>query len=102
MPVMTGAGPSTGSYDFGTVPSPGGNLFQSNSVPVAGNTQGYFAVGGATLINAIGNTWMPSAGGADAAGHYAVGPSGYTESSGSQGPNYTLEQFGGGACFIRL
>jgi hypothetical protein len=96
-------GTATGNYDFGTVADPGNNTFQGNSLVSGGATECYFAVANVTLINAIGNTWDPNVGGADATGHYV--PSGgnpYVQSSASQFPNYTLEQFGGGACFIRL
>jgi Right handed beta helix region len=95
------AGPSTGTYDFGTVADPGNNTFQNNNT--TGLPQVYLAVGGMTLINAIGNTWMPNVGGADASGHYVpTGGNPYVESNVNGLPNYQLEQFGGGACFIRL
>jgi hypothetical protein len=66
-----------GSIDLGTASEPGGNTFRYNSTTS-------LAISGASgVVQAVGNTWMPSEQGSNGAGHYPskvvtpVGPYGY-------------------------
>lgn len=70
-----------GAVDLGTGASPGGNVITSNPTGVRASGAALYTV------SAVGNTWNPSAQGADVSGHYAsalvTGPAG--------GSNYTLD-----------
>lgn len=71
------------TIDLGTLASPGGNT-------LTGNVPSLATVGGLTF-DAIGNTWTPSAQGADATGLYkAVGAGAVVEVTGGAGPNHQL------------
>jgi hypothetical protein len=99
------ADPSPGSViDLGTSASPGGNTFTGNAAAVAGSANVDFVTGltaADLVINAIGNTWDPTANGADATGHF---PAATTLSAPPivSGKNVKLNQGGTATYFLKL
>jgi hypothetical protein len=77
----------TGTYDLGTLASPGGNVFVDNTSTSGANL--VVAGGQAVRVSAIGNTWNASLQGAGADGRYTVSGQGASlDVSGGTGPNY--------------
>ena len=81
---------SNNTFDFGTLDSPGNNVFRNNNLslqPDAANFSFYLSAG--VVVKAVGNTWDANQQGADADGHYSVGTdlTALLVSSGT-GPNY--------------
>jgi hypothetical protein len=70
--------------DLGTTTSPGNNTFR----PSQG--VGLEIIGGGAPVDAVGNTWKPSAQGADAQGHYAPGTSVQGPIAGASTDNFTV------------
>jgi hypothetical protein len=92
--IVTSASPLM-TYDFGTAGSPGGNHFENTT------SKGILIFGGAPIVDASGNTWVPNNQGSDAQGHYTVGLTSASPSvmgSSTSGRNMQV----GGTAVVRL
>jgi len=77
-------------YDLGTAGDPGLNVFQN---PGAANTSAGVLVNAASVVSAVGNTWLADQQGANAEGKYVPASGEYTELVGpvTTGQNYRIQ-----------
>ncbi|HET9959951.1 MAG TPA: right-handed parallel beta-helix repeat-containing protein [Polyangiaceae bacterium] len=80
-----------GTYDLGTVGSPGGNTLVGNASEAATPSNLVVIGTGNPTVQAVGNTWEKSLQGADANGQYVITGAGEKlEVQNGTGPNYVL------------
>jgi len=96
------SGDARSLFDFGSLDSPGNNLFQANNLGLhVGQANLVFALGPQALVKAVGNSWDANQQGADSAGHYSVGAAsvGLLVSNGD-GPNYASDAANAGQLLL--
>jgi hypothetical protein len=84
-------GPLDGSDDFGTLASPGNNVFTGNATTGTAGANLLLAGGYPVSVSAVGNTWDASVQQATSSGRYeASGAGSKLEVSAGAGPNYRI------------